>query len=95
ETATSEAVHTNQSSVSDNSIGIPNFEHQNDNVRDLNVHLQHEERRIIMKALDASHGVVSRAARSINIKRTTLIDKMRKHNIDWQVEGPRDFQVAS
>ncbi len=49
---------------------------------DLNAHLQNEERRIILHALDASHGVVSKAARSINIKRTTLIDKMRKHNID-------------
>ena len=65
-----------------------------DNVRDLNAHLQLEERRIIMNALDRSHGVVSRAARSINIKRTTLIDKMRKHNIDWQVEDRVDYQVA-
>ncbi|MGB5483173.1 sigma-54 interaction domain-containing protein [Parasphingorhabdus sp.] len=68
--------------------------HQEDNVRDLNVHLQFEERRIIMKALDTSHGVVSRAARSINIKRTTLIDKMRKHNINWQVENRADYQIA-
>ena len=65
-----------------------------DNVRDLNAHLQLEERRIIMNALDRSHGVVSRAARSINIKRTTLIDKMRKHNIDWQVEDRVDYQIA-
>ncbi len=73
---------------------VSNFAHQEDNIRDLNVHLQFEERRIIMKALDTSHGVVSRAARSINIKRTTLIDKMRKHNIDWRVEDRVDYQVA-
>ncbi|QJB68032.1 sigma-54 interaction domain-containing protein [Parasphingorhabdus halotolerans] len=72
----------------------PNFAHQEDTVRDLNVHLQFEERRIIMKALDTSHGVVARAARSINIKRTTLIDKMRKHNIDWRVEDRVDYQIA-
>lgn len=72
----------------------PVFEPRADNVRDLNLHLQHEERRIIMKALDGSHGVVSRAARSINIKRTTLIDKMRKHNIDGRVEDPMDCQIA-
>jgi len=63
-------------------------------VRDLNAHLQHEERKIIMKALHGSQGIVSRAARSININRTTLIDKMRKHNIDRHVEEPTDFQIA-
>lgn len=65
-----------------------------DNVRDLNAHMLLEERRIIMNALDRSHGVVSRAARSINIKRTTLIDKMRKHEIDWQLEDRVDYQIA-
>lgn len=55
-------------------------------IRDLNAHLQNEERRIIMHALESSHGVVSKAARSINIKRTTFIDKMRKHNIDKALE---------
>lgn len=54
------------------------------NVIDLNAHLNNEERRIIINALEASHGVVSKAARSINIKRTTFIDKMRKHRIDKQ-----------
>ncbi|WP_430417865.1 sigma-54 interaction domain-containing protein [Parasphingorhabdus sp.] len=55
--------------------------HGKEVVRDLNIHLQREERRIILKALEGSHGVVSRAAHSINVKRTTLIDKMRKYNI--------------
>lgn len=68
---------------------------RNNVVRDLNVHLQYEERRIILNALDASHGIVSRAARSINIKRTTLIDKMRKHNIDWDDEGRATCQIAA
>lgn len=57
---------------------------RSNNVIDLNAHLNNEERRIIMNALEASHGVVSKAARSINIKRTTFIDKMRKHSIDKQ-----------
>ena len=74
--------------------GSPNTVHRENNVRDLNAHMQSEERRIIMNALDRSHGVVSRAARSINIKRTTLIDKMRKHNIDWQVEDHTDYKIA-
>lgn len=60
---------------------------QLNNVIDLNAHLQNEERRIITQALEASHGVVSKAARSINIKRTTFIDKMRKHHIDKQLEN--------
>lgn len=63
-----------------------NARHSN-NVIDLNAHLNNEERRIIMNALEASHGVVSKAARSINIKRTTFIDKMRKHSIDKQWES--------
>lgn len=63
-------------------------------VVDLNVHLKNEERRIIQNALEASHGVVSRAARSINIKRTTFIDKMHKHNIDKQMQNGGTMQVA-
>ncbi len=57
-------------------------EQQPGGINDLNAHLQNEERRIIAQALEASHGVVSKAARSINIKRTTFIDKMRKYNIE-------------
>ncbi len=60
---------------------------KSNNVVDLNAHLQNEERRIITHALEESHGVVSKAARSINIKRTTFIDKMRKHSIDKQLEN--------
>ncbi|MEP3227131.1 MAG: sigma-54 dependent transcriptional regulator [Parasphingorhabdus sp.] len=56
-------------------------------INDLNAHLQNEERRIIKHALENSHGVVSKAARSINIKRTTFIDKMRKYNIDKEIEA--------
>jgi len=67
-------------------------------VSDLSVHIQNEERRIITHALEASHGVVSKAARSINIKRTTFIDKMRKYNIDKQLETSTtpatEFQYA-
>ncbi|MEP2101898.1 MAG: sigma-54 dependent transcriptional regulator [Parasphingorhabdus sp.] len=60
---------------------------QSNNIIDLNAHLRNEERRIIMQALETSHGVVSKAARSINIKRTTFIDKMRKHSLDKQIEN--------
>ncbi|QTD55468.1 sigma-54 interaction domain-containing protein [Parasphingorhabdus cellanae] len=66
---------------------------QTTDVVDLNAHLQSEERRIILHALNTSHGVVSKAARSINIKRTTFIDKMRKHNIDKHFEN--DMALAA
>ncbi|GAB5486451.1 MAG: hypothetical protein Pars2KO_00210 [Parasphingorhabdus sp.] len=63
-------------------------------VTDLNVHLQNEERKIIQRALETSHGVVSKAARSINIKRTTFIDKMHKHNIDRNVQNSIAMEAA-
>ena len=88
------SVPSDMSSPTRSAPATAGISHQEDNVRDLNVYLQFEERRIIMNALDRSHGVVSRAARSINIKRTTLIDKMRKHDIDWQVEDRADYQIA-
>ncbi len=72
-----------------------NLTHQDNNIQDLNEHLQSEERRIILKALEISHGVVSSAARSINIKRTTMIDKMRKYNISWQAEQRIATQIAA
>lgn len=64
------------------------------NVVDLNAHLKNEERRIIQHALETSHGVVSRAARSINIKRTTFIDKMHKHNIDKEMQNRSAMEFA-
>jgi len=67
---------------------------QTTDVIDLNVHLQNEERRIIQRALEASHGVVSKAARSINIKRTTFIDKMHKHSIDKQMANSGSLEAA-
>mgnify|MGYP003644615585 FL=1 len=92
--ALTELAPTNQTEAFSTAPRTSNFAHQENNVRDLNVHLQFEERRIIMNALDTSHGVVSRAARSINIKRTTMIDKMRKHNIERHVEDNIDYQIA-
>ena len=67
---------------------------QTTDVVDLNMHLQNEERRIIQRALEASHGVVSKAARSINIKRTTFIDKMHKHSIDKQMANSSSLEAA-
>ncbi len=39
------------------------------------------ENRYITEALRAAEGVVSEAARLLSLKRTTLIEKMRKHGV--------------
>ncbi|WP_417593933.1 sigma-54 interaction domain-containing protein [Parasphingorhabdus sp.] len=93
-TATERAT-TPQTAAFSDEPSSPGIAHQDNNIRDLNEHLQSEERRIIMKALDMSHGVVSSAARSINIKRTTMIDKMRKYNISWHAEQRIESQIAA
>jgi DNA-binding NtrC family response regulator len=43
--------------------------------------LQDLERRLILKALERSNGVKSRAAQLLNLNRTTLIEKMKKQQI--------------
>lgn len=49
---------------------------------DLNLHVRHLEALLIRQALVTTKGVVSRAAQSLQIQRTTLIEKMRRYNID-------------
>jgi DNA-binding NtrC family response regulator len=43
--------------------------------------LQEFERRLILKALERSNWVKSRAAQLLNLNRTTLIEKMKKQQI--------------
>jgi DNA-binding NtrC family response regulator len=43
--------------------------------------LQEFERRLILKALEKSNWVKSRAAQLLNLNRTTLIEKMKKQQI--------------
>ncbi len=45
---------------------------------DLRAHLAAIERRLIEQALDRSGGTVAHAARLLNLRRTTLVEKMRK-----------------
>jgi DNA-binding NtrC family response regulator len=40
------------------------------------------ERRLILEALEKSHGVKAKAAQLLNIKRTTLVEKMKKQNLE-------------
>jgi sigma-54 specific flagellar transcriptional regulator A len=48
---------------------------------DLKEHLAELEIRLIQKALDESGNVVAQAARRLNIRRTTLVEKLRKYGI--------------
>jgi len=45
---------------------------------DLRAHLLEIERRFVMQALERSGGVVAHAARLLNLRRTTLVEKLRK-----------------
>ncbi len=55
----------------------------------LQVHLQGEERRLMIDALIACGGVIAKAARLVDVQRTTFVEKMRRHGIS------RDQQVAA
>ncbi|ORU92051.1 MAG: sigma-54-dependent Fis family transcriptional regulator [Cycloclasticus sp. symbiont of Bathymodiolus heckerae] len=48
---------------------------------DLKEHLNSLEFSLIQQALDDSSGVVAHAAKKLNMRRTTLVEKMRKHDI--------------
>jgi sigma-54 specific flagellar transcriptional regulator A len=49
---------------------------------DLKDHLQQIERELIEHALQRSKGVVAEAARMLNVGRTTLVEKIRKYDLD-------------
>lgn len=51
------------------------------NGMDLKEYLSNLERNLIEQALDDSGGVVARAADRLNIRRTTLVEKMRKYDM--------------
>jgi len=49
---------------------------------DLRAHLAELERDLLQQALERSDWVVSRAAKLLNLQRTTLVEKLRKHGIE-------------
>ena len=51
---------------------------------DLKEHLQRIEVTLIQQALDEADGVVAHAANRLGMRRTTLVEKMRKYNIHRQ-----------
>ena len=52
-------------------------------------HMQEEERRLIVDALVECGGVIAKAARMVDVQRTTFVEKMRRHGIN------RDDQLAA
>lgn len=48
---------------------------------DLKQHMEQVELGLIKQALEKSNGVVAYAARMLHLKRTTLVEKMRKYNL--------------
>ena len=57
---------------------------------DLKEYLGGLEQTLIQQALDESAGVVARAAERLRIRRTTLVEKMRKYGINRGVEMSED-----
>lgn len=56
-----------------------------DGVISFDTAVQDYERRLIMEALEKSDGVKAKAAKLLNIKRTTLVEKMKKQNFSKSV----------
>ncbi|MEM7292959.1 MAG: sigma-54 dependent transcriptional regulator [Pseudomonadota bacterium] len=67
-------------------VGVPNLELLNEprlprEGIDLKQHLTNIEVSLIQQALEETDGVVAHAAKRLRIRRTTLVEKMRKYNI--------------
>ena len=62
-------------------IGLAISEFANADTQNLNDLIDRFERDMILKALQQSNGVKNRAAQMLGIKRTTLVEKMKKKNI--------------
>jgi sigma-54 specific flagellar transcriptional regulator A len=54
---------------------------------DLKEHLSHLESSLIQQALDECGGVVAHAAKTLKMRRTTLVEKMRKYGLQRQGEA--------
>lgn len=61
---------------------------------DLKEYLNNLEKDLIEQALNDSEGVVARAADRLHIRRTTLVEKMRKFNLNKQQFDERDEKDA-
>jgi sigma-54 dependent transcriptional regulator, flagellar regulatory protein len=57
---------------------------------DLRAHLLSIERRLVEQALERSNGTVAHAARLLNLRRTTLVEKLRKLGMASEAESLAD-----
>ncbi|MEM7081997.1 MAG: sigma-54 dependent transcriptional regulator [Pseudomonadota bacterium] len=57
---------------------------------DLREHLSGVEKHLIRQALDATNGTVAGAARLLNLGRTTLVEKLRKYEIESPAHSSRN-----
>jgi sigma-54 specific flagellar transcriptional regulator A len=57
---------------------------------DLRLHVSGIEESLIRQALDRSDGIVAQAARLLGLRRTTLVEKLRKYDLGTDVELPED-----
>jgi sigma-54 specific flagellar transcriptional regulator A len=55
---------------------------------DLKTHLADLERSLMVQALEQCDWVVARAAKMLNLQRTTLVEKMRKYEIARPEDAP-------
>jgi sigma-54 specific flagellar transcriptional regulator A len=55
---------------------------------DLKAHLNSLEQSLIQQALDESDGVVAHAAKRLHMRRTTLVEKLRKYGLQRHTESP-------
>jgi sigma-54 specific flagellar transcriptional regulator A len=61
---------------------------------DLKEYLANLEKDLISQALDDSAGVVARAADRLNIRRTTLVEKMRKYSLQKKQDDEATQELA-
>lgn len=67
-------------SIDDSNMGVPISSLPPEGV-DLKDYLSNLESDLIQQALDAADGVVAQAAKLLNLRRTTLVEKMRKYEM--------------
>jgi transcriptional regulator of acetoin/glycerol metabolism len=56
--------------------------------------LERVERRVLQRALERTAGNKSEAARLLGLKRTTFLDKLRRHGLDEPPSGKRSMPPA-
>ncbi len=81
-----ESTNKPQTMVEDEASQITDFEGLPDDGIDLKQHLANLEYLLIKQALEESDGIVAHAAKRLKMRRTTLVEKMRKHGIQRDID---------